>query len=81
VATRAAARTGVSGDILKRMLPIAAAMMMGAMARNSGGAANAGLSGGGGGGLADMLTPMLDSNRNGSIIDDVTGVLGRMFGR
>ena len=80
VASRAAARSGVSADILKRMLPIAAAMMMGAMARNSGGAANAGHSGGGGG-LADMLTPMLDSNRDGSIVDDVTGVLGRFLRR
>jgi hypothetical protein len=31
----------------------------------------------GGGGLLDMLTPMLDSNRNGSIADDVIGMLGK----
>jgi len=27
-----------------------------------------------------MLTPMLDSGRDGSIVDDVVGMLGRMGG-
>ena len=30
------------------------------------------------GSLLGMLTPMLDSNRDGSIVDDVMGMLGRM---
>jgi hypothetical protein len=33
------------------------------------------------GGLLDMLTPMLDSDRDGSIADDVLGMLGKTFGR
>jgi hypothetical protein len=33
------------------------------------------------GGLLDMLTPMLDSDRDGSITDDVLGMLGKTFGR
>ena len=83
VASRAAAQTGIGADVLKRMLPLAAAMMMGAFAHESNDPSatmGAGLSGGGGG-FAEMLTPLLDGNRNGSIVDDVTGVLGRFLGR
>jgi hypothetical protein len=29
----------------------------------------------------DMLTPMLDRNRDGSMIDDVLGMAGSMLGR
>jgi hypothetical protein len=60
-----------------------AALMMGAMARQgsgSGMAAGAAIPGGAmpGGGLMSMLTPMLDSNRDGSIVDDVMGMLGKL---
>ena len=80
IASRAAAQTGVSVDIMKRMLPLAAALMMGAMSRNTRGTSKAGLTAGAGG-LAGMLGPLLDRNRDGSVIDDVTGVIGRVFGR
>lgn len=84
VASRAAAQTGLSPDLLKQMLPLAAAMMMGAFSQKSGTTAGqvspmAGVSGlpGTGGGLLDMLTPLLDRNRDGSILDDVTSMIGR----
>ena len=87
MAAQAAASTGVGADILKQMLPVVAAMMMGAMAKNAGGrAATAGLPGGlganlaSGGGLLDMLTPMLDRDRDGSVVDDVAGMLGKFLG-
>jgi hypothetical protein len=35
----------------------------------------------GGEALLGMLTPMLDSNRDGSMVDDVIGILGRFGGR
>lgn len=76
VATRAAAQTGLDPSILKAALPIVAAMMMGAMAKQGGTAARAGATPGGG--LMDMLSPMLDSNRDGSIVDDVMGMLGKL---
>jgi hypothetical protein len=77
VASRAAAQTGLSDTVLKQLLPIAAAMMMGSMARQQGQApAQAGA---GGSDLLSMLTPM-DQNRNGSVVDDVTGLLGRFLG-
>jgi hypothetical protein len=79
VASGAAAQTGISADVLKRLLPLAATMMMSALARRSGqaqpGAATAG------GGLTDMLTPFLDRNKDGSIMDDVTGMMGQFLNR
>lgn len=79
VATRAAQQTGIDASILKQMLPLAASLMMGAMAKSSRGT-NTAAAGAPGGGLMSMLTPMLDSNRDGSMIDDVVGMLGK-FGR
>lgn len=85
VASRASQQTGIGADILKRMLPVVAAMVMGGLSKGAGAGA-AGFSpqapqmpgfgaGGGqasaGGGLLDMLTPMLDSNQDGSALDDV----------
>lgn len=93
VAAQAAMTSGVGADVLKKMLPVVAAMMMGALAKNAGapgGAASAGLPGGlgaalgggpaAGGGLLDMLAPMLDRDRDGSVVDDVAGMLGRFLG-
>ena len=82
VASRAAAQTGLSPDVLKRMLPLAAALMMGAFSKQTPGASStsAGL-GGPGGGIAAMLTPFLDRNRDGSIVDDVTSILGGFMKR
>jgi hypothetical protein len=92
VASRAAAQSGLSADVMKRLLPLAAAVMMGAFARSQsagsaslqGGLAGAGsLAGGGlagGGGLMDMLTSLADRNRDGSIVDDIGGMLGRTLG-
>ncbi len=79
VAARASAQSGLGPEVLKRMLPLVAALVMGAMSSNRGQASGAGaglpagLGSGGGGGLLDMLTPLLDSNRDGSILDDVLG--------
>ena len=78
VASRAAAQTGLSADVLKRMLPLAATLMMGAFSKQSGRASSAAL-GGSGGGIAAMLTPLLDQNRDGSIVDDVTSMIGKFM--
>jgi hypothetical protein len=82
VASRAAAQTGLGENVLKQMLPIIAAMMMGAMSKQVG-APGSRQTGGpaAGGSLFDLLTPMLDSGRDGSIVDDVVGILGRITGR
>ena len=79
VAARASAQTGLAPDVLKRMLPLVATLVMGAMSRQSGGGAS--LSKAGGGGLLEMLGGALDRNRDGSPLDDITSMLGRTFGR
>jgi hypothetical protein len=95
VAARASGQTGIGVDILKKMLPIVAAMVMGGLARqtSAGGMGSAGSmgsapsagfgsgAGAGGGGLLDMLTPMLDQNRNGSPLDDILGMAASFLGR
>jgi hypothetical protein len=80
VASQTAAQTGIGEGVLKAMLPVVAAMMMGAMSKRVGqlaavGADTAAM----GGGLLGMLTPALDSNRDGSVVDDVAGLVGRLL--
>lgn len=82
VASRAAAQTGLSADVLKRMLPLAATLMMGAFSKQAGPASsNATALGAAGGGIGSMLTPFLDRNRDGSIVDDVTSMIGGFLKR
>ncbi len=95
VASRASQQTGIGADVLKRMLPLVASMMMaglakGAQAGQSGGQGGlgglAGMLGGAGGtapggGLLDMLTPMLDQNKDGSALDDVMKMAAGFLGR
>ena len=56
--------------------------MMGSFSKQSANAPalSAGLSGSGGG-IAAMLTPLLDGNRDGSIVDDVTSRIGGFMKR
>ena len=79
VASRAAAQSGVGESVLKGMLPVVAAMMMGTMSKRMASPATP-AAGQSGGGLMDLLTPMLDSDHDGSIVDDVAGMLGRFAG-
>jgi hypothetical protein len=82
VASQAAAQTGLSPELLKRMLPLAATLVMGALARKNGGMSSpGGALGGPGGSLGGGLGSLLDGNRDGSIADDVAGMLGRFLGR
>lgn len=78
VANRASKKAGISSALLKKMLPVVATLVMGALSkkvigpgagRNSGRAVQAG-----GGGL---LTSLLDGDRDGSIWDDVLGMAAR----
>ncbi len=79
VASRAATQTGFSADVMKQMLPLIAALMMGALSQQSGKTSTlAGLPGSGGG-ITEMLSPWLDRNRDGSIVDDVTSLIGAVI--
>jgi hypothetical protein len=86
VAAHASKETGLDSDILKKMLPMLAAAVMGGLGQQSqaGGGAGGGLLGQmlgaatGGGSRASsgspgtaMLEQLLDSNQDGNVLDDV----------
>ena len=80
VAAHASEQTGVSSSILKKMLPVVATMVMGGLSKqsNSSGGALAGLLGGGNqqsGGGQSLLTSFLDADGDGSVADDLLGML------
>jgi hypothetical protein len=82
VASNAASATGISPDVLKQMLPVVAALAMGALSKQTRSAA----AGAGHLGQAQMsdsigsLAGFLDVNRDGSVADDVMGFVGKLFG-
>lgn len=76
VAATASQRTGVDTATLKKMLPIIAAMAMGGLARKTSTPGAVADPGAARGGLMSMLEPMLDRNRDGSMVDDVAGMVG-----
>lgn len=121
-AVRASAQTGIGADVLRKMLPLLAAMLMGGLSKGAsqggmsgtpsagqdgpGGALGGGMGGGlggglgevlggllgggqrpglgqaqAGGGLLEMLTPMLDRNRDGSAMDDILGMAAKFLQR
>ena len=83
VAARASAQTGIGADVLKRMLPMVATLMMGTLARQSSvpaGSATAAGAAAPGGALMTMLNATLDRNRDGSLVDDLMGMLGGVRG-
>ncbi|MBX9603395.1 MAG: DUF937 domain-containing protein [Bryobacteraceae bacterium] len=82
LASRASAQTGIGGDILKQMLPIVAAMAMGGLSKQGVGIPPPGMPRSqAGAGILDMLTPLLDQNRDGSAVDDILGMASRFFGK
>ncbi|HEU5250593.1 MAG TPA: DUF937 domain-containing protein [Thermoanaerobaculia bacterium] len=83
VAQRAADQTGIGVGTLKQMLPLVAAMVMGGLSRNAVASSDSGpvAAPARAGGLMAMLTPLLDRNRDGSMIDDVIGMAGSVLGR
>ena len=81
VAAATGAQTGLGPDVMKRLLPLVATLVMGAMSRQAAAGGASSLPSAGAGGLLEMLGAALDSNRDGSAIDDITGMIGRTFGR
>jgi hypothetical protein len=90
VAQDAAARSGLSPELLKRMLPLLAMLVTGYLARQHGGAAG-GLSGalggvlggmlggaaGGGGGAKSGMGSMLDMDGDGNALNDLLRMAGK----
>ncbi len=76
VASRAAEQTGIGADVLKKMLPVVATMVMAGLSKQKAAAAAQPATGGG----AGFLTSLLDQNQSGGIADDVAGLLGKFLG-
>jgi hypothetical protein len=84
VAAQASANTGISESILKKMLPIVAAMAMGAMSKRVSGSSQTpalGAASAGGTDILSMLTPLLDRDRDGSIANDILGSVSKFLKR
>jgi hypothetical protein len=82
VARNAAAQTGIGEDVLKKMLPVVAALAMGALSKQH---SAAGAQAGGGApaqsGLMGMLGQFLGSNQEGSVLDGVLGMASKLFNK
>jgi len=81
VASRAAQSSGVDSGILKKMLPMLASMAMGAMSKQGFGSnaeANQ-LASGKSGGLGELLTGFLDTDKDGSMLDDIMGMASKFM--
>lgn len=82
VAAAASESTGIGQDVLKQMLPVVAAMAMGALSKSTHQGAKPMQAAAGGGSALDLLSPLLDSDRDGRVgLGDVAGLLGRFFSR
>ena len=82
VAAQAAQNTGLDVGILKKMLPMVAAMTMGGMGKQvqGQGALGGALSSlTGSGGAGGMLSKFLDADNDGSVLDDVMGFAKKLM--
>jgi len=74
LASRTSAQTGVSDGLIKQMLPMIATLAMGALSKQSTAADDPNALGG-------MLGSLLDSDGDGSMVDDLIGMAGKFLGR
>lgn len=81
VASNAASSTGLREDVLKKMLPVVATLAMAALARQTASAGGPGqVSASSMTGNIGSLGDFLDMNKDGSVVDDVAGFVGKLFG-
>lgn len=76
VAAKASSQTGIGADRLKALLPLMATLAAGAMASKAGASATSGQAGG-----LDSLIGMLDRDGDGSPLNDILGLAGKLFSR
>jgi hypothetical protein len=74
VASNASANTGLDDGLLKKMLPVVASMMMGTMSKQAAAGSSTGAAQARG-----FLQQLLDSDDDGSVLDDVLGMAGRFL--
>ena len=75
VANHAAGKTGLDDGLLKQMLPAVASLLMGSMSKQAtGGGVNSA-----GGSTGGLLVQLLDSDGDGSVMDDILDTAGRFL--
>ena len=80
LASRAAAQSGLDPALLKKMLPVVAALLMGGLSRQGASleapdvARQSDSTG-----IGAMLVAMLDADKDGSVVDDLVGMARRLF--
>jgi len=80
VAGQAARETGLEAGVLKKMLPVLAAAVMGSLSRQTAGDGGlAGLGGTDAASTASLLGGFLDSDGDGSVADDLLGLAKRFL--
>jgi hypothetical protein len=73
LASQVAGSTGISDALIKQMLPVVASMAMGALSKQSAQSQAAS--------PLEGLAGMLDFDKDGSAVDDVMGLVGKLFKR
>ena len=77
VASRASKKAGISSTLMKKMLPVLATVVMGALSKKMTGTSGRTSSPTAKAGTGGLLSAFLDSDRDGSIWDDVLGMAAR----
>lgn len=78
VASQASAQTGLGADLLKQMLPVVAAMTMGAISKHAAG--DSGQEESGAGGMLGSLGSLVGGGQAPSGAGALMGILGRLMG-
>lgn len=81
LAGHAAKQTGISSGLIKKMLPMVAALAMGALSKKSERGGDSSLLAPAAAGGGSLLTSFLDADKDGSIADDLLSMAGRMLTR
>lgn len=72
--------TGADESIIKKLLPLVATTVMGALSKQTGGAASmASQLGGGNSDLSNLVTSFLDTNKDGNVSDDLLNIAKKFF--
>lgn len=79
LASRAVAESGLDPELLKKMLPAVAALLMGGLSRQGASLEGADVARqSDSGGIGNMLVAMLDADKDGSVVDDLMGMARRL---
>jgi hypothetical protein len=78
VAAHASSASGVGSDVIKKMLPMIANMAMGALSKQTKGGTQV-KSLARGGGAQNIISSLLDSDKDGSVLDDVLDLAKKFF--